>query len=41
MEIDMLDFAFEPDEVTSRLTCQMKVTADLDGLVLQLPEKQI
>ncbi|MEM6663610.1 MAG: 2Fe-2S iron-sulfur cluster-binding protein [Pseudomonadota bacterium] len=41
MEIDMLDFAFEPDEETSRLTCQIKVTADMDGLVLKMPEKQI
>ncbi|MEM9061961.1 MAG: 2Fe-2S iron-sulfur cluster-binding protein [Pseudomonadota bacterium] len=41
MEIDMLDFAYEPDEARSRLTCQIKVTADLDGLVLQMPEKQI
>jgi len=40
MEVDMLDFAFEPNE-RSRLTCQVKVTADMDGLVLQLPEKQI
>ena len=41
MEEDMLDFAFEPDPATSRLTCQMKVTDDLDGLVVRLPEKQI
>ncbi|MEM7423735.1 MAG: 2Fe-2S iron-sulfur cluster-binding protein [Pseudomonadota bacterium] len=41
MEIDMLDFAFEPDADRSRLTCQLKVTAALDGLVLQMPEKQI
>ena len=40
MEEDMLDFAFEPNE-RSRLTCQVKVTADLDGLVVQMPEKQI
>jgi 2Fe-2S ferredoxin len=40
MEEDMLDFAFEPNE-RSRLTCQVKVTADLDGLILQMPEKQI
>jgi 2Fe-2S ferredoxin len=33
METDMLDFAFEPDE--------MKVTDALDGLVVQMPEKQI
>ena len=41
MEIDMLDFAFEPDEEKSRLTCQLKVTADMDGLIVQMPEKQI
>ena len=41
MEEDMLDFAFEPDEVRSRLTCQLKVTAELDGLVVNMPEKQI
>ena len=41
MEIDMLDFAFEPDEVRSRLTCQLKVTPAVDGLVVQMPEKQI
>lgn len=41
MEIDMLDFAFEPNETTSRLTCQLKVTAEMDGLVVQMPEKQI
>lgn len=40
MEEDMLDFAWEPNEL-SRLTCQVKVTDDLDGLVVQLPEKQI
>ena len=41
MEIDMLDFAHEPDETRSRLTCQLKVTAELEGLVVQMPEKQI
>jgi 2Fe-2S ferredoxin len=40
MEMDMLDFAYEPNE-RSRLTCQVKVTAEMDGLALQLPEKQI
>ena len=40
MEEDMLDFAFEPT-ARSRLTCQVKVTPEMDGLVLQLPEKQI
>ncbi|MGH1367542.1 MAG: 2Fe-2S iron-sulfur cluster-binding protein [Maritimibacter sp.] len=41
MEEDMLDFAYEPDATRSRLTCQIKVTDDLDGLVVNLPEKQI
>ena len=41
MEEDMLDFAYEPDPERSRLTCQLKVTDDLDGLVVQMPEKQI
>ena len=41
MEEDMLDFAYEPDPTRSRLTCQLKVTDDLDGLVVQMPEKQI
>lgn len=41
MEEDMLDFAYEPDPVRSRLTCQVKVTEDLDGLVVELPERQI
>ena len=37
----MLDFAFNPDPDRSRLTCQIKVTDDLDGLVVHMPEKQI
>ncbi|KPQ06558.1 MAG: 2Fe-2S ferredoxin [Rhodobacteraceae bacterium HLUCCA12] len=41
MEEDMLDFAWQPDPVRSRLTCQIKVTEELDGLVVNLPEKQI
>jgi len=41
MEEDMLDFAFEPKPGQSRLTCQLKVTDDLDGLVVQMPERQI
>ncbi|MFY0623769.1 MAG: 2Fe-2S iron-sulfur cluster binding domain-containing protein [Pelagimonas sp.] len=41
MEEDMLDFAFEPDPATSRLTCQMKVSDVMDGLVVRMPEKQI
>ncbi|WP_395542099.1 2Fe-2S iron-sulfur cluster-binding protein [Neotabrizicola sp. sgz301269] len=41
MEADMLDFAYEPDPVRSRLTCQLKVTPALEGLIVQMPEKQI
>ena len=41
MEQDMLDFAWHPDPVRSRLTCQIKVTDALDGLRVQMPEKQI
>ena len=39
MEEDMLDFAFDVRE-SSRLSCQIKVTPDLDGLVVTVPEKQ-
>jgi len=39
MEEDMLDFAFDV-RPTSRLSCQIKMTDALDGLVLQVPEKQ-
>ncbi|MEM8870842.1 MAG: 2Fe-2S iron-sulfur cluster-binding protein [Pseudomonadota bacterium] len=41
MEEDMLDFAWQPDPARSRLTCQLKVSDALDGLVVQMPEKQI
>ena len=41
MEEDMLEFAYEPDETRSRLTCQIKVSGALDGLRVQMPERQI
>jgi len=41
MEEDMLDFAWQPDALRSRLTCQIKVSDAIDGLVVQMPEKQI
>ncbi|QBY01441.1 2Fe-2S iron-sulfur cluster binding domain-containing protein [Rhodophyticola sp. CCM32] len=41
MEIDMLDFAHEPDPQKSRLTCQLKVTEAFDGLIVRMPERQI
>jgi ferredoxin, 2Fe-2S len=39
MEEDMLDFAFEV-RPSSRLSCQIKVTDALDGLIVSVPEKQ-
>lgn len=39
MEEDMLDFAFDV-RAESRLSCQMKVTPELDGLVVRVPGKQ-
>ena len=39
MEEDMLDFAFEVQD-SSRLSCQIRVSDDIDGLVLKVPEKQ-
>lgn len=41
MEVDMIDFPSEPDPEKSRLTCQIKVTDEVDGLIVQMPEKQI
>jgi 2Fe-2S ferredoxin len=39
MEEDMLDFAFEV-KPNSRLSCQIKVREDLDGLIVRTPERQ-
>jgi ferredoxin, 2Fe-2S len=39
MEEDMLDFGFEV-QADSRLSCQIKVTEELDGLVVRTPERQ-
>ena len=39
MEEDMLDFAYDV-RPTSRLSCQIKVTPALDGLVVRVPERQ-
>jgi ferredoxin, 2Fe-2S len=39
MEEDMLDFAFDV-RPTSRLSCQIKVKDDLNGLVVSIPERQ-
>ena len=39
MEEDMLDFAYEL-KPTSRLSCQIHVTDELDGLVVTVPPRQ-
>ncbi len=39
MEESMLDFA-ENVEPNSRLSCQIRVTDDLDGLIVRLPQSQ-
>ena len=38
-EQDMLDMAVEPNKF-SRLSCQITVTDELDGLVVKMPSKQ-
>ena len=39
-EDDMLDQAYEPNS-RSRLSCQIMVSDDLDGLSVYMPEKQV
>jgi 2Fe-2S ferredoxin len=39
MEEDMLDFAFDVRD-SSRLSCQIKVKPELDGLIVRVPAKQ-
>ncbi|HEX3397332.1 MAG TPA: 2Fe-2S iron-sulfur cluster-binding protein [Steroidobacteraceae bacterium] len=39
MEEGMLECAWEPRE-NSRLSCQIHITADLEGLVVTVPERQ-
>lgn len=39
MEEDMLDFAWE-QRPNSRLSCQIKVSDELDGLIVRIPAQQ-
>lgn len=39
MEEDMLDFAFDVREA-SRLSCQIKLKPELDGITVRVPAKQ-
>ena len=38
-EQDMLDMAFEPNQF-SRLSCQITISDELDGMVVKMPSKQ-
>ena len=38
-EVDMIDMAFEPKK-NSRLSCQLIITNELDGLTVLTPKKQ-
>ena len=39
MEEDMLDFAYDV-RPTSRLSCQIRVSNELDGLIVTVPDRQ-
>tara|TARA_Y100000591_G_scaffold26771_1_gene19700 strand:+ start:150 stop:470 length:321 start_codon:yes stop_codon:yes gene_type:complete len=39
-EDDMIDQAYEPNKL-SRLSCQIEVSPNIDGLIVHLPEKQM
>ncbi|NWB11417.1 2Fe-2S iron-sulfur cluster binding domain-containing protein [Pseudomonas sp. D5002] len=39
METDMLEYAFERQD-NSRLSCQLIISEDMDGMVLRLPSSQ-
>ncbi len=40
-EADLLECAMSEVRPTSRLSCQITVTPELDGLVIELPESQL
>lgn len=39
MEAELIDCAIDPDEY-SRLSCQLEISDELDGIVVNLPESQ-
>ncbi|MEM1234908.1 MAG: 2Fe-2S iron-sulfur cluster-binding protein [Pseudomonadota bacterium] len=41
LEEDMLDFAHAPQPGRSRLTCQIEVTAAMDGMTVHIPGRQV
>ena len=40
METELLEFAWEPDAEKSRLSCQITITEELDGLTVSVPAQQ-
>jgi 2Fe-2S ferredoxin len=40
MESDMLDFALGYEENARRLSCQIKINDEMDGIVIRTPESQ-
>lgn len=40
-ELEMLDFVADERRPNSRLACQVKLTAQLEGLKVQIPARQI
>jgi 2Fe-2S ferredoxin len=40
LEDDMLDLAVADRRATSRLSCQIKLTEDLDGITVHIPDEQ-
>ncbi|SEB79355.1 2Fe-2S iron-sulfur cluster-binding protein [Rhodococcus koreensis] len=41
MEEEMLESTSEPSRPTSRLSCQITVSEDLDGLIVETPRTQL
>ncbi|MFT7461421.1 MAG: 2Fe-2S ferredoxin, partial [Planctomycetota bacterium] len=39
-ENEMLEFAMDYEENASRLSCQIKISDELDGIVIRTPESQ-
>lgn len=39
-EVDMLDFASSPVVPESRLSCQVRLTPEMDGMAVRLPKSQ-
>ena len=39
-EVDMLEFVIDP-QPTSRLSCQVEVMAEMDGMIINVPDSQV